>query len=298
MKAKIACVLFMFACPLAAQEANPSWKIPEGLKTVNVNNYPLAYREEGQGDPVVLVHGSMVDYRTWHVVVPELAKKHRVFALSLRHYYPEKWDGKGEDFSITQHASDVAAFVRALHLGTVHLVGHSRGGAVTLAVARFHPDTIRSLVLMDPSGLESLLPKTTEGESAAQGFMVMRKALKERLDAGDKEKAAEIFLEYSVPGMWATLPPERKAIFYDNIGTGIVVEGRSDIACADIAKFSFPVNLITAEKSPKRYSEGFAAMRTCKNFSEPVVISKAGHGMHVQNTKEFNPALLGILARK
>lgn len=299
MKAKIASVLFLFACPLvAAQETNPSWKIPEGLKTINVNNYPLAYREEGQGTPVVLVHGAMVDYRTWNVVVPELAKKHRVFALSLRHYYPEKWDGKGGDFSITQHASDVAAFVRALKLGTVHLVGHSRGGAVTLSVARLHPDIIRSLTLMDASGLESLLPKTTQGQSPAPGGMEMRKAVKERLDADDKEKAAEIFLEFAVPGMWATLPPERKAVLYDNIGTGVVVEGRPELACPDVAKFSFPVSLITAEKSPKRYSEMFAAMRTCKNLPEPVVISKAGHAMHVQNTKEFNAALLDILANK
>jgi pimeloyl-ACP methyl ester carboxylesterase len=279
MKAKIACVLFMFACPLAAQEAGPPWKVPEGLKTINVNNYPLAYREEGQGDPVVLVHGSMLDYRTWNVVVPELAKKHRVLALSLRHYYPEKWDGKGEDFSITQHASDVAAFVRALKLGTVHLVGHSRGGAVTLTVARLHPDVIRSLVLMDASGLESLLPKTTEGESAAQGGMAMRKAVKERIEAGDKEKAAEIFLEFAVPGMWATLPPERKQIFYDNIGTGIVVEGRPDVKCADIAKFSFPVGLITAEKSPKRYSEMFAAISgTASATASPTTSSPSCRG--------------------
>lgn len=298
MKAKIACVLLMAACPLAAQEASPSWRIPDGLKTVNVNNYPMAYREEGQGDPVVLVHGAMLDYRTWNVVVPELAKKHRVFAVSLRHYYPEKWDGKGGSFSITQHANDIAAFVRALNLGTVHLVGHSRGGAVTLAVARMHPDVIRSLVLMDASGLESLLPKTGDGQPAAQRGMEMRKALKERLDAGDKEKAAEIFLEFAVPGLWATLPPERKAVLYDNIGTGVVVEGRPDMTCADIAKFSFPVHSITAEKSPKRYSEMFAAMRTCKDLPEPVVIPKAGHAMHVQNTKEFNAALLDILARK
>lgn len=298
MKAKIACVLLMFACPVAAQDANPSWKIPEGLKSINVNNYPMAYREEGEGEPVVLVHGSMVDYRTWNVVLPELVKKHRVFAPSLRHYYPEKWDGKGDDFSITQHASDVAAFVRALKLSAVKLVGHSRGGAVALTVARLHPDVIRSLVLMDASGLESLLPKTTEGQSAAQGGMLMRKEVREKLDAGDKEKAAEIFLEFAVPGMWATLPPERKAVLYDNIGTGVVVESRPDITCSDISKFSFPVNFITAEKSPKRYSEMFAAMRACKNLPEPVVISKAGHAMHVQNTKEFNAALLDILTRK
>ena len=88
----------------ATQAAAPNWTIPDGVKTVNVNGYHMAYQETGTGTPVVLVHGSLSDYRAWSSQVPELAKTNRVFALSLRHYYPEQWDGRGDDFSVTQHA--------------------------------------------------------------------------------------------------------------------------------------------------------------------------------------------------
>jgi hypothetical protein len=37
-----------------------------------------------------------------------LAEQYRVVAVSLRRYFPERWDGEGEDFSIFQHADDVA----------------------------------------------------------------------------------------------------------------------------------------------------------------------------------------------
>jgi len=46
----------------------------------------------------------------WETVVPEFAKYYRVIGASLRHYYPERWDGKGSDFSYEQHAADVAYF--------------------------------------------------------------------------------------------------------------------------------------------------------------------------------------------
>ncbi|MCJ2115670.1 hypothetical protein MKK65_03510 [Methylobacterium sp. J-001] len=73
-----------------------------------MQGYPLAYQEAGSGEPIVLVHGSLGDYRIWYAQVPVLSKQYRVLSLSLRHYYPERWDGVGEDFSISQHAADVA----------------------------------------------------------------------------------------------------------------------------------------------------------------------------------------------
>jgi esterase len=77
-----------------------------------------------------LVHGTASDYRTWVAQVPTFQSKLRVINVSLRHFYPERWDGSGTDFSIAQHATDVAQFIKNLNLGKVHLVGHPRGGAV------------------------------------------------------------------------------------------------------------------------------------------------------------------------
>jgi hypothetical protein len=46
-------------------EAAP-WALPPGVKTLEVNGYPMAFLESGTGEPVVLVHGSATDYRSGH----------------------------------------------------------------------------------------------------------------------------------------------------------------------------------------------------------------------------------------
>jgi esterase len=81
-----------------------TWALPEGVKSIEVNGYHMAYRDEGSGVPLVLVHGAVNDYRVWAGQVPEFAEKYRVIAVSLRHYYPERWNGVGDDFSIEQHS--------------------------------------------------------------------------------------------------------------------------------------------------------------------------------------------------
>jgi pimeloyl-ACP methyl ester carboxylesterase len=281
----------------AGHAAGPNWIIPEGIKTVQVNGYHMAYQETGASTPVVLVHGSLSDYRLWRLQVPELAKTNRIFALSLRHYYPEKWDGRGDDFSVTQHAHDVAAFIRALQLGKVHLVGHSRGGAVVLNTARHHPDVIRTLTLMDASGLEALLPDTPEGQKRAAEGLALRKKLNEDYLSGDFEKAAREFIDALAPGTWAKFTPAGKQVVLDNLGTALVVEGRPTLTCEQIGQFGFPIFLVTGEKSPKRYGEMFAAMRRCGKAPEPVVIPNAGHIMQTQNPGAFNTALTEFLGR-
>jgi pimeloyl-ACP methyl ester carboxylesterase len=288
-----------FAFGLGPSNAQgPSWSIPDGVKTVSVNGYPMAYQEAGSGAPVVLVHGSLSDYRTWNLQVPELAKSHRVFAVSLRHYYPEKWDGRADDFSVTQHAHDVAAFIRALNLGKAHLLGHSRGGSVALNVARHHPDVVRTLILADASGLEALLPDTPEAQKMAAEGVALRLTLQKNLAAGDIEKAGQEFIDaLSVPGSWAKLPPDFKQMILDNMGTAVVAEDRPKLTCEEIGKFNFPILLVNGEKSPKRYPEMFAAMRQCSKVPEPVVIPKAAHGMQRQNAEAFNLAVKDFVAR-
>ena len=144
----------------------PKWPIPPDVKWIGVNGYPMAYQDHGSGVPLVLVHGSFCDYRVWPDQIESFSKKHRVINVSLRHYFPEIWDGVGNDFSFAQQADDVGAFIQKLRLGKVHLLGHSRGGVVVIEVAKKHPDLIRTLTLEDAS-VRLELPETEENLKAA-----------------------------------------------------------------------------------------------------------------------------------
>jgi pimeloyl-ACP methyl ester carboxylesterase len=63
------------------------------MKRLRVNDYDMAYIEVGQGRPLVCVHGSIGDFRTWSSVLGPLSRAHRVIAVSLRHFFPEQWNG-------------------------------------------------------------------------------------------------------------------------------------------------------------------------------------------------------------
>ena len=89
-----AIVSFLFAlCTstlLWAQEVKPNWSIPSELKWEAINGYPMAYRDAGEGTPIVLVHGSTNDYRIWNAQFSVFSAAYRVVAVNLRHFYPER----------------------------------------------------------------------------------------------------------------------------------------------------------------------------------------------------------------
>ena len=58
------------------------------MQTLHVNGYDMAYLDVGKGRPLVCVHGTLGDFRTWSSVLGPLSKNHRVISLSLRRFFP------------------------------------------------------------------------------------------------------------------------------------------------------------------------------------------------------------------
>jgi len=274
--------------------AAPKWPIPEGIKTVEVNGYPMAYQETGSGIPIVLLHATTQDYRTWDTLIPDISKAYRTIAVSLRHYYPEKWDGVGNDFTVDQHASDIAAMIKKLNLGKVHLLGNSRGGSIAVTVANLHPEGIRTLILEEPN----MMPLMPAAEM--QQWMAAAKARAEKVRAnlgtGGREKAAREYMA-SWGADWEKLPDRLKQVVLDNIGTCTESGERGQFGCAEIQRFNFPILLVGGEKSQKVYGEMIATMRQCKpDIPAPIIVPKGGHAMmHRQNPEFFNKVFLDFL---
>jgi esterase len=285
-------------CTGSRRARGTPWPIPAGLDTVEANGYPLAYQDRGAGAPVVLLHGSLNDYRSWALQVPELSERYRVLAPSLRHYYPEPWDGRGADFSISQHADDVVAFIEVLGLPAVHLLGHSRGGAVALTVARRAPQRVASLMLADPRGLESLLPDTPQTHAMEFELRNSFATLRHNLATGDVDRAAREFVDgLGGAGAWDRRPREVRQVLLDNLATAVDTGEFPTIGCADVAGLDFPMLLISGEKSPRRYAAMFAAMKACSPaVPDPVTIPGAAHSMQRENPTRFNAEVMRFLA--
>jgi pimeloyl-ACP methyl ester carboxylesterase len=271
---------------------------PEGVSYFDVDGYPLAYREQGSGPPLILIHGSVNDYRAWGQQLPVFAREHRTFAISLRHCYPEHWDGSGGDFTVSRHADDVAACVLGMQLGRVDVLGHSRGGAVAILLALRHPDLVRRLVLADPGGLEGLLADSPEGRAMAGESSQMFARLRQDLETGDAEAAARSFVDsLGGPGTWDRRSQEQKQVLLDNIGTGPACAERPRLTREDLDGLKGPILLVTGARSPRRYALALGLMREQLDaVFDLVTIPHAAHAMNRENPEDFNAAVMAFLA--
>ncbi len=110
----------------------------------------LAYDDVGRGEPaLLLLHGMASDRRDMRPLLRRFARQRRVVNLELRGHGDS--DVPEGPYSIEALVTDVLAAIAQLELDQPVLVGHSWGGAVSIAVADNHPELVSGIVLLDPS---------------------------------------------------------------------------------------------------------------------------------------------------
>lgn len=266
-----------------------------------INGYDLSVLEAGEASaiPLFLVHGSLCDQRIWSAQIAAFAGHYRVLALSLRHFWPEQWDGCGNGYEIRQHAEDIAELIRHLDVGPVHLLGHSRGGHVCFRVAQHFPETIRTLILAEPGGQldPALADHGAPPPGADLGRMFEDSA---RLIADGKTDAGlELFVTaVGGPKAWKYATEGFKAMARDNAMTivGQAREARLTFMKAEIESIEIPVLLIGGALTRGHFPKVLDAMQRLMPDVERVTIEGAGHPMYEQRPVTFNDAVLGFLA--
>ncbi|OAS24407.1 alpha/beta fold hydrolase [Paenibacillus oryzisoli] len=123
-------------------------------KHVNGNEYFV--QDQGQGAPVILLHGFPLDHRMWHSQMETLSAQYRVLTPDFR--------GMGQSdvpvtpMSLTQYAQDILALMDELRIEKATLGGFSMGGYVAMALMRLAPERFSALILAntrpEPDGQE------------------------------------------------------------------------------------------------------------------------------------------------
>ena len=270
------------------------------MRTLHVNGYSMAYAEHGTGTPLVLVHGSLCDQRYWAPQMGPLGEDFRVVAPSLRHCWPERWDGVGDDFTIHQHVEDVGAFIDALGAGPVHLLGHSRGGHVAFRVAQRFPERVRALILAEPGGALDETLQPPQATAVPQGVSVAEATAKgaERIRQGDAEGGVAAFVDaINGPGAWAAMVEPLRGMHLDNARTllGQVNERRPPFSRADMEAIRAPTLLIGSEHCSPTLARVLDAMERRVRGAERATIPGAGHFMSEQEPDAFNRVVLSFL---
>lgn len=271
------------------------------VKTIRVRGAEFAYVEQGRGEPVVLAHGSVEDYRVWSAQVAELSKQYRVIAYSRRYHYPNPWLGDGSDYSPSLHAADLVALIKALKLGRVRLVGHSYGGVVAAVAARDNPELVRSLILAEPP-LGSLLAQNPEAESLPPATFL--DDAQQAFQQGNMEGGLRIFLDGAIgKGTFDQMAPTVRRVVLDNARAlkAQLSAPRSlwmpAFRCEDARRIQAPTLLVVGERSPKFYLLVADELQKCLPRSERAVVPRSSHGVEYENPSAFNEIVLEFLTR-
>ena len=137
----------------------PGWTQYQNLDKTNV--LELASRSTGTGEPVLLIHGFGASSYSWRHVIEPLAQKNRVITIDLKGF-GDSPKPRDDAYSVYEQARLVRNFILENDLKNLHIIGHSYGGGVALAVSIYlsasNPGLQKSLVLIDSVAYPQELP--------------------------------------------------------------------------------------------------------------------------------------------
>lgn len=251
----------------------------------------LNYKEQGQGEPLIILHGLLGSLDNWQTLAREYAEHYQVFWLDERnhgrsphtdtHTYPEL-------------AEDLKEFMQQHQIESAHLLGHSMGGKVVMQFALTYPDKVKSLIVAD-MGMKQYRAHHDEIFNAL--FRMDLSAIEKRTDA---QEQLEPFIEDKGVRQFLLKSLERTEdgnyewkfnlqVLYDEY-PNILKPIESDTV------FEKPVLFIHGGNSRYVTQQDFESYK--KNFpkAELYTIKNAGHWLHAEAPKEFFEATTQFLS--
>lgn len=274
------------------------------VRRVVIDGSELAYAVQGDGEALVLVHGSLGDLRAWIGQVGAFAGRYRVISLCRRYHWPNARPTPGDPYLIDRHVDDLAAFIVALGIAPALLVGSSYGALTALTLAATRPGLARALVLGEPP-LFPWLRETAEGSALLAAFQTDAwDPAGEAARRGDNEAMVRLFIDgVAGPGTFARMPPPVRSAMLEN-APAMVSEVQTPpgalypgLTCEDVSGIDVPVLLVDGETSPRIFSVVQDLLASCLANVERVAIPGASHAMHAGNPDVYNEAVLAFLAR-
>ena len=254
----------------------------------SVNDLRMYYEEEGQGEPLMLLHGALgaVDPAVtsgWSALRPALAARYHTF--SLEHRGHGRTSNPAGRLSYAQIAEDIAAFVEQLQLAPTHLAGFSDGATLGLVLGMTRPALLRSLVCVGAN--------YRIDDHLRQGMELFDA---EALARESPEFAAELARRHDThhePGYWRKLVRQVR----EN------VEREMAWTEADLRRIPTPTLLIAGEADFAVSVEQMMEMRRSIPTSEMLLLNYAGmdgldnHRVQFTRSDVVGPVILDFLAR-
>lgn len=249
-----------------------------------VNGLKLAYQSEGQGIPLLLIHGFPLNNRMWEPQIRSLSNQARVLAPDLRgHGDSEPIEGP---YSMGMLADDCVSLLDALDIEQPAVVcGLSMGGYITLAFYRRHPDRVRGLILA----------ATRAGADSPEGKANRDKAIAQAKEEGTAAIASSMLPKMLAPKTYESKPDLVEQV--ENIMTSTSVPGivgalegmkqRPD-STPMLGKIDVPTLILHGEDDQLIPAQEAQEMHTAIADSSLNLISNAGHLLNLEQPEKFN----------
>jgi non-heme chloroperoxidase len=270
------------------------------MPSVEVNGTELAYVEQGAGEPVMLVHGSLEDMRSWRGQVQAFARHYRVIAYSRRYHYPNAAVRGGPDYSAALHAEDLAGLIVRQGAAPAHLVCSSFGGYVALYMAARRPELVRSLVLGEPPLMPWLADQPGGGPLAEHFLREAWEPARQAFERGDGEQGVAAFLNGVIGrDAFGALGRGARATLMDN-APALRAETEAEdyfsaFSCQEAGQIQRPVLLLQGETSPRMFHLILDELARCLPKAARATIPGASHAIHLGNPGAYNETVLRFL---
>ncbi len=131
---------------------SPNNNIPENYigNKVEINGRMMRYYQTGNGEDILLIHGSMGSVEDWETLYPLLQDRYRITSIDRPGMGFSEI--KNKDYTIDGNAKIAKEVIKKLDLKNVIIVGHSRGGAIALRMAIDYDENIKGYLLLAPIG--------------------------------------------------------------------------------------------------------------------------------------------------
>lgn len=273
------------------------------VKTVPVNGAELHYVEQGSGAGVIFVHGSMGDYRAWGPQLEGFSGKFRAVAYSRRYHYPNVWTGDGLDYSVSLHADDLTAFIQALNLAPVNVVGNSFGAYTTLLAAIRRPELFKKIVIGEPPMLP-WLKEIPGGQVYFDGFMNQAwLPARQAFQSGNLEAGLRFFVDgVSGPGSYEHLPEVVRSRFLQNAPSlqaeTLAPDYFTGITPRQVGQIPLPMLFLQGENSPVMFHLVIERLAASAPQAQQATIPNASHSMPSGNPPVYNRVVMDFLTRQ
>lgn len=262
-----------------------------------IDGHRIAWREQGQGSPVILIHGIPTSSLMWREIIPQLADSHRVIAPDLLNY---GLSGKPAvaDVSIGAQSRMLVRLMDALGARRADVVAHDIGGGVAQLMAVNHPEKIRRLVLLDSVCFDSwpipeFKPLQDPDAEAAMSLEEFVQMMRDFMPGGvhDKSVMTDAVIDlYLAP--WSS--EDGKRAFFRNLRR-LNPEYTQAIAEA-LQKLPHPTLVLWGEEDPFQKPEYASKLAAAIPGAELGWIKGAGHWLIEEKADEIGARVKRFLA--